>query len=291
MFLSTCLEDQVATDSQAILITGASAGIGMAVTRALLERGVTVYAGVRGRAPAQLAGAVPVTLDVTSADSVSAAAKQIADRQGGRGLQAVINNAGLIVQGPLELLPESELHHQFDVNVYGPVRVMQAFLPQLRLGKGRIVNISAPTAMIAVPFASPISASKAALASLSDAARLELAQWGIRVVQVIPGGTATEIFAKAEQAAADVLAATDPARVALYQSALAAVATATAKQRLDPVETAVRAVVKAALSPRPKNRYVAGNARVFAILARLPVGARDRLLARTLGLAKLAAAR
>jgi NAD(P)-dependent dehydrogenase (short-subunit alcohol dehydrogenase family) len=291
MFLSTCLEDQVATDSQAILITGASAGIGMAVTRALLERGVTVYAGVRGRAPAQLAGAVPVTLDVTSADSVSAAAKQIADRQGGRGLQAVINNAGLIVQGPLELLPESELHHQFDVNVYGPVRVMQAFLPQLRLGKGRIVNISAPTAMIAVPFASPISASKAALASLSDAARLELAQWGIRVVQVIPGGTATEIFAKAEQAAADVLAATDPARVALYQSALAAVATAAAKQRLDPVETAVRAVVKAALSPRPKNRYVAGNARVFAILARLPVGARDRLLARTLGLAKLAAAR
>jgi NAD(P)-dependent dehydrogenase (short-subunit alcohol dehydrogenase family) len=263
----------------------------MAVTRALLERGVTVYAGVRSRAPAQLAGAVPVTLDVTSADSVSAAAKQIADRQGGRGLQAVINNAGLIVQGPLELLPESELHHQFDVNVYGPVRVMQAFLPQLRLGKGRIVNISAPTAMIAVPFASPISASKAALASLSDAARLELAQWGIRVVQVIPGGTATEIFAKAEQAAADALAATDPARVALYQSALAAVATAAARQRLDPVETAVRAVVKAALSPRPKNRYVAGNARVFAILARLPVGARDRLLARTLGLAKLAAAR
>jgi len=281
----------VSTDSRAVLITGASAGIGTAVTHALLERGITVYAGTRRPAPAQLAGAVPVTLDVTDADSVSAAAKQIADQQGGRGLHAVINNAGVIVQGPLELVPESELRRQFEVNVYGPVRVMQAFLPQLRLGQGRIINVTAPTARIAVPFAAPISASKAALASLTDAARLELAQWGLRVVEVVPGGTATEIFAKAEQSAADALAAADPARVALYQSALAAVATASAKQRLDPVDTVVRAVVAATLSPRPKTHYVTGNARAFAVVARLPLGVRDRLLARTLGLSTLKATR
>jgi NAD(P)-dependent dehydrogenase (short-subunit alcohol dehydrogenase family) len=290
MFLSTCWEDHVAAESRAILITGAGAGIGTAVTRALLERGITVYAGIRGPAPAALAGAVPVTLDVTSADSVSAAAERIADQQGGRGLHAVVNNAGVLVQGPLELLPESELRRQFEVNVYGPVRVMQAFLPQLRLGKGRVVNITAPTALIAVPFAAPISASKAALAALSDAARLELAQWGLPVVQVVPGGTDTEIFAKAERSAGDALAAADPAGVALYRPALAAVAAATARQRLDPVQTVVRAVLAATLDSRPKTRYLAGNARVFAVLARLPVGARDRLLARTLGLSKLAAA-
>jgi NAD(P)-dependent dehydrogenase (short-subunit alcohol dehydrogenase family) len=284
------LEDQVATDSRAVLITGAGAGIGTAVARALLERGITVYAGTRGPAPAQLAGAVPITLDVTNAESVYAAAERIADERGGRGLHAVINNAGVIVQGPLELVPESELRRQFDVNVFGPVRVIQAFLPHLRLGKGRIVNVTAPTARIAVPFAAPISASKAALASLSDAARLELAQWDLPVIQVVPGGTATEIFSKADRSAADALAAADPAKAALYRSALAAVATAGARQRLDPVETVVRAVVSATLSPRPKTHYVAGNARVFAVLARLPLGVRDRLLARTLGLSALKAA-
>jgi NAD(P)-dependent dehydrogenase (short-subunit alcohol dehydrogenase family) len=279
------------SNAPAVLITGASGGIGVAATRALLERGVTVYAGVRGEPPAALARAVPIRLDVTDAGSVAAAAKEIADRQGQRGLHAVVNNAGVIVQGPLELVPESELHRQFDVNVYGPVRVIQALLSQLRLGHGRIVNVTAPTARIAVPFASPISASKAALASLSNAARLELAHWRIPVIQVEPGGTATEIFAKAERATAAALAAADPATVARYQPALAAVAAASARQRLDPVETAAKAIAAAVLSPRPKTHYVAGNARIFGFLARLPLGVRDRLLSRALGLTKLEAHR
>lgn len=275
------------TDERAVLLTGAAGGIGAAVTRALLERGLTVYAGVRADPAPELAGAVPVILDVTSAGSVRAAAEQVAERQRGRGLHAIVNNAGLIVQGPLELVPEAELRRQFDVNVHGAVRVMQAFLPQVRLGKGRIVNITAPSARVAVPFAAPISASKAALASLSDAARIELAPWGIPVVQVEPGGTATEIFAKAERAGAEALALADPAGVARYRPALAAVAAASAKQRLDPVATVVKAVLAAVLDPKPKSHYVAGNARVFAILARLPEGARDRLLTRALGLSKL----
>lgn len=279
------------TQPLAVLITGANGGIGTAATRALLERGVTVYAGVRGNPPAGLAGAVPVNLDVTDAGSVFAAAKHIGDRQRGRGLHAIVNNAGVIVQGPLELVPESELHRQFDVNVYGPVRVIQAFLPQLRLGNGRIVNVTAPTARIAVPFAAPISASKVALAWLSNAARLELKQWGIPVIQVEPGGTATEIFAKAEQSSADALAEADQATAALYGPALAAVAATSARQRLDPVDKAAAAIVAAVLSPRPKTHYVAGNARIFAVLARLPQGIRDRLLARTLGLTTLAAHR
>jgi NAD(P)-dependent dehydrogenase (short-subunit alcohol dehydrogenase family) len=277
-------------DSPAVLVTGAGGGIGAALTRALLERGVTVYAGVRGTPPASLAGAVPVALDVTDAASVRAAAREVARRQGDRGLHAVVNNAGVIVQGPLELVPEAELRRQFDINVYGPVRVMQAFLPQLRRGGGRIVNISAPTARIALPFAAPISASKAALAALSDAVRIELAQWGIPVIEVEPGGTDTQIFAKAEAASTDALADADPAGVELYRPAIEAFAAANARQRLDPVGVPVAAILSAVLDRRPKRRYVAGNARVFTILARLPVGVRERLLARTLGLSRLAAA-
>jgi NAD(P)-dependent dehydrogenase (short-subunit alcohol dehydrogenase family) len=280
----------VGTESRAILITGAGAGIGLAVARALIERGTTVYAGVRGTAPAELAGAVPVTLDVTDPDSVARAAEQVAEHRRGEGLHAVVNNAGVIVQGPLELVPESELRRQFEVNVYGPIRVMRSFLPLLRLGRGRLVNITAPAARVAVPFAAPMSASKAALASLSDAARLELAPWGVPVIQVIPGGTSTEIFAKADRASAEALATVDPAGVGLYRPALDAVAAAAGRQRLDPLETAVRGVLSAVLDARPKRHYVVGNARVFAFLARLPVGLRDRMVARALGLSALPAA-
>lgn len=281
----------MATESRAILITGAGAGIGAAVTQALVERGITVYAGVRGEPPTERPGVIPVALDVTRPDSIAAAAQGIADRQRGQGLHAVINNAGIIVQGPLELVPESEWIRQFDVNVYGPIRVMQAFLPQLRQGRGRIINISAPTATLALAFAAPISASKAALAAVSDAARLELAPWQIPVVQVVPGGSETEIFAKADQAAKDALAVADPASVDMYQSALNAVAVASAKQRLDPVKTVVRAIVTAALSTKPKTHYVAGNARIFAILEKLPTGVRDRMIARALGLSAVTPAR
>lgn len=274
-------------ESCSVLVTGAGGGIGTAATRALLERGVTVYAGVRGLPPPGLGGAVPVTLDVTSSESVAAAAETIDERQGGRGLQAIINNAGVIVQSPVELISESELRRQFEVNVYGPIRVMQAFLPQLRIGAGRIVNISAPTARVAVPFAAPISASKSALAAVSDAARIELAQWNIPVVQVEPGATDTQIFAKADRTSADAMSTADAARIDIYRPALAAVADTVAAQRLEPLDAVVKAIVAATLDAHPKTHYVIGGARTLALVARLPVGVRDRLLTRAMGLSKL----
>ena len=108
---------------------------------------------------------------------------------------------------------------------------------------------------------------------------------------MVPGGSETEIFAKADQAAKDALAVADPASVDMYQSALDAVAVASAKQRLDPVKTVVRAIVTAALSTKPKTHYVAGNARIFAILEKLPTGVRDRMIARALGLSAVTPAR
>ena len=196
-----------------VFITGASAGIGAATARLLASEGYTVYAAVHtgAGALAGLPGVRQVPADVTDPGSVAAAARQVAAQAGDRGLHAVINNAGIIVQGPLELVPPADLLHQFQVNTLGPAYVVQAFLPLLRAGHGRVINISAPTARLPVPFMAPISASKAALASLADALRLELAAWGIPVSVVEPGGTDTQIFAKAQAAADAGLAAAGPA--------------------------------------------------------------------------------
>ncbi len=273
-----------------VFITGAAAGIGAATARLLAEQGYLVFAGIHDD-PGALA-ALPrvrtLPIDVTDPSSVVAAAEQVGREVGDEGLLALVNNAGVIVQGPLELVPPQELRHQFEVNTLGPAHVTQAFLPMLRTGRGRIVNISAPTARVPVPFMAPISASKAALASLSDALRVELAAWKIPVVVIEPGGTATSIFAKADAAAQAALAAAEPGQVALYRNHLTAVASAAAKQKPGPVDTVARVVVKAIQARRPKRRYAAGpSARLLGALSHLPAPLRDRLVTSVFGLANI----
>ena len=276
----------------AVLATGAAGGIGAALTRELIDHGYIVYAGVRDTTlarPTLPADARLVALDVTDPASVSAAAADVGRQQGDAGLHAVVNNAGIIVQGPLELATTDELRDQFDVNVVGPMNVIAAFLPLLRRGTpGRIVNISAATARTSVPFMGPISASKAALESLSDALRVELAPWDIPVVVVEPGATQTPIFAKAEARAHATLAAAPADRLALYEPALTAVGKATAKTKLHPVETITKVILTAVRARNPKPRYVSGSdARNLVLLSHLPSRARDRLLTGTLGLRKV----
>jgi NAD(P)-dependent dehydrogenase (short-subunit alcohol dehydrogenase family) len=270
-----------------IFITGAAAGIGAAATRLLAQEGYQVYAGVHKDTGALdgLPGVQSITIDVTDPGSVAMAADQVAALTAGRGLHAVINNAGIIVQGPLELVRPDDLSQQFRVNTLGPAHVIQAFLPLLRAGHGRVINISAPTARIPVPFMAPISASKAALASLSGALRLELAAWGIPVCEIVPGGTDTQIWARAGTTAQAGLAAADPARVALYRDQLAAVSKALSTQKLGPAEPVARAVLAAVRARRPRRRYAAGTGvRAFGIMAHLPVSLRERLVAGAFGL-------
>jgi NAD(P)-dependent dehydrogenase (short-subunit alcohol dehydrogenase family) len=279
--------------SNAVLVTGAGGGVGSALTRALAERGFTVYAGVRSGAGewADLPGVRVLTLDVTDGQSVAAAADTVRRAQGGEGLRAVVNNAGVIVQGPLELVPDDELRRQFEVNVFGPALVTRTFLPLLRAGGGRVVNVSAPTARVAFPYMGPIGASKAALESLSDASRIELAQWGVPVVVVQPSGMTTDIFAKAQAAEDESMLDADPETVRLYRPAMEAFRRASAKQKLDPVDDVVKTLVKAIETRRPDRMYVVGGvARQAAILSRLPSGLRDRLLVGALGLGKAAKA-
>jgi NAD(P)-dependent dehydrogenase (short-subunit alcohol dehydrogenase family) len=273
--------------SKAVLITGAGAGLGLATAQALAAKGYRVHAGIRDTArhpQLDAPGVHPVRLDVTDEASVAAAAKEVAAAEP-EGLHAVVNNAGVIVQGPQELLPAEEWQRQFDVNVFGPARVARAFLPLLRKGPGRIVNISAATARVAAPFLGPLSASKAALESLSDAARIELAPWGIPVVVVEPGALETEIFTKAAGAQQTALRDVEPSQMALYRGQLAAVDAATARQRLGSVTKAAQVVVRAIDAARPRRRYFTGaDARGVGLLAGLPAGLRERAIAGALGL-------
>jgi NAD(P)-dependent dehydrogenase (short-subunit alcohol dehydrogenase family) len=266
-----------------VFITGAGSGIGEATARLLVAKGYTVYAGVHS---GKIDGVSCIALDVTDPASVADAALRVAADAPG-GVRAVINNAGIIVQGPLELTRPEDLLQQFAVNTLGPAYVIQSFLPLLRAGHGRVINISAPTARVAFPFLPALSASKAALSSLSDALRLELAAWNIPVIEVSPGSTSTRIFAKADELEQSSLAAADPEVAALYSAQRAAARWALARQKPSPVEPVARTVLTAVTASSPKRRYPAGSGvRAGEFLGRLPAGLRERLIMRVLGLSR-----
>jgi len=247
----------------AVLITGASTGIGEACALELDRRGFRVFAGVRTEAAGQRLREkassllTPLMIDVTDAALISAAAGQIKEQIGQRGLAGLVNNAGIGVSGPLEIVPIEELRRQLEVNVIGQIAVTQAVLPLLRIAKGRIVNIGSVNGALSSPYLGPYSASKFAMEALTDALRIELRTWGIGVSIVEPGPIATPIWEKST-AAADVLAKKIPDEtMKLYEPDLTAVRKIIAKiaQNAEPVDVVVRAVVHALTSPRPKTRY------------------------------------
>ncbi|NUR71772.1 MAG: SDR family NAD(P)-dependent oxidoreductase [Hamadaea sp.] len=280
--------------TEAVLVTGAAGGIGAAAVRSLAGHGMRVYATVRGddetsRSLAKIANVRLITMDVSEPASVEAAVETI--RRESPALRAVVNNAGVIVQGPLELVPPAELRRQFEVNTFGPAYVVQAFLPLLRAGGGRIVNVGAPTGRVAMPFLGPISASKAALESFSNALRLELAAWNIPVSVIEPGSTQTRIFDKAGSAEKAARRLSDPQRVRLYADHLARMDKAQAAMKQDPVQPVADAIVHAVIARTPKRRYVVGGARAIGLLLKMPTGLRERLLMSSLGLRGVAAGR
>ncbi|MER6811901.1 SDR family NAD(P)-dependent oxidoreductase [Spirillospora sp. NPDC000708] len=272
--------------TRTVLITGAAGGVGGAAVRRLAGLGWDVYAGIRrpsdaGRLPA---GVHALTIDLIDEETVEAAAKEIAARTGGR-LDALVNNAGVIVEGPVELVPLEDWRRQFDVNVVGQVAMAQAVLPMLRATKGRVVNVGAVSSRMSGPAFGPIAASKAALASVTEALRVEMRPLGVKVSVIEPGLLDTEIFDKsgASRRATGWRGDADAQR--LYEGVTAKMAEFGARAKPGPVDSAVKAIVKALTARRPKARYLVGrDARMMATLARLPDHTRDRLLLRTVGI-------
>jgi NAD(P)-dependent dehydrogenase (short-subunit alcohol dehydrogenase family) len=251
------------TTPRAILITGTSTGIGAACAIELDRRGFKIFAGVRtyeaGQKLQEKASSLltPVLLDVTDAATIAAAAAIIKEQTGHRGLAGLINNAGITISGPLELIPINELRRQFEVNVIGQIAVTQAVLPLLRTAKGRIVNIGSVNGALSPPYLGPYAASKFALEALTDALRMELRTWDIHVSLIEPGPVATPIWDKSFSTANRLEKEVPNENKMLYEPDLSAVRKMMAEiaSHAEAVDIVVRAAVHALTAPNPKTRY------------------------------------
>ena len=276
------------------LITGASTGIGRASTLRLAGNGWTVFAGVRdpdaGERLAAEAGAgrvIPLALEVTDPAQIAEAAARVdAELAGGAaGLDALVNNAGIGIGGPLELVSPEDLRRQFDVNVFGQVAVTQALLPALRRAGGRIVLVSSIGGRVAMAFTAPYAASKHAIEAFGDALRVELRSSGVRVALIEPGSVATPIWDKS-RAEADRVSIPDhlQAEYGKVPAAMDKVMRDTARRGVSP-ELVAATIERALTSSRMRARYVVGRDARAMLLARrlLPDLLFDRVARRALG--------
>ncbi|HEY2055129.1 MAG TPA: SDR family oxidoreductase [Solirubrobacterales bacterium] len=244
-----------------VLISGASRGIGRATTLRLARAGWTVYATVRKAADGEELVAEaghqvhPLQLDVTDDAQIAALGEALPER-----LDALVNNAGIVVSGPLESLSADELREQFEVNVVGAVALTNAVLPRLRIAQGRIVFVSSLSGLVSTPMTGAYNASKFAIEAIADAWRLELRPWGVKVALVEPAMTDTDLWRNApETLEAEVAAMSDEHRE-LYGEHLAGMRRAVPKiqKMAKPVDTVTATIERALTATRPKARYPVG---------------------------------
>ncbi len=267
---------------KSVVITGASTGIGRASAVHLARRGWRVFAGIRKDSDAESLRAeeprlTPLFLDVADQSSIESARKEV-ERELGRRLHGLVNNAGIGVGGPLEFIPRDDLRMQFEVNVIGMVATTQAFLPALRAARGRIVNIGSVAGRApAIPLAGPYCASKWAVEAITDALRNELKPWEMHVAVVEPGNIATPIWDKTHES----MELIPPQGRELYRDIIETGHDVVALMERSgiPPEKVARVVEHALTSPRPRYRYLVGvDAKVRThVEARLPHRLRDRL--------------
>jgi NAD(P)-dependent dehydrogenase (short-subunit alcohol dehydrogenase family) len=253
--------------SGAVLVTGASTGIGRATALLLDARGYRVFAGVRKEADARELSKdgsdrlTPVTIDVTEAAQIAAAREQVAESVADQGLAGLVNNAGVGGGGPIEFMPLDELRRTLEINLIGQVAVTQAFIPLIRKAKGTIVFIASIGGRVASPFMSPYNTSKFAIEALGESLRHELRPWEIDVAVVEPGSIDTEIWSKGnEQVREQVEVMPDDAR-RLYGRQITRfgeVLNETASRGISPDKVA-EVVHKAIASDNPRHRYLVGT--------------------------------
>ncbi|KDN23736.1 dehydrogenase [Amycolatopsis rifamycinica] len=272
-----------------MVVTGASTGIGRATAQRLATDGFHVVAGVRTEAAAAevKAGRIePVLLDITDESQVTALADRVrADR---RPLRAVVNNAGIAVNAPIEALPPAEWRRQFEVSVFGQVAVIQALMPALLRSKGRIVNIGSTGGKVAMPGFGAYSGAKFAMEAVSDSLRREVEPFGVTVAVIIPGAVRTKLTERGNATAERLIAGMTPEQRTRYAGLTKAFRTTTESWGTNGLDASVvaDAVSKAIRERRPRTRYTVG--RDAAVMTRLTHLVSDRLLdrmvRRTMGL-------
>jgi len=275
------------------LITGASTGIGRATALRLDAAGWRVFAGVRKAEDAEAlreAGSerlVPLTLDVTDAGQIAAAAARI-ETESPAGLDGLVNNAGIAIPGPLETLPIDDFRRQVEVNLTSQVAVTQALLPSIREARGRIVFIASIGGRIAFPLNGAYHAAKFGIEAVGDVFRQELRPWGISVSIVEPGSIDTPIWERGASNAEEIEARAHPAQEALYGKAIAGFRKLVEDlaARGIPAEKVAAAIAHALEAKRPRSRYLVGlDAKLQARLkVVVPTPIFDRIVARTMHL-------
>ncbi|NAZ74742.1 SDR family NAD(P)-dependent oxidoreductase [Kineococcus sp. T13] len=270
-----------------VVVTGASTGIGASTARALSRHGFHVLAGVRRAGDGDTLranGIEPVILDITEPTQVQALAARIAADP--RPLHALVNNAGIQVNGPVETLPMAQWRRVFDVNLFGHVAITQTLLPALLRSEGRVINISSIGGKLAMPTYGAYAGAKFALEAVSDALRREVSPLGVEVVVIQPGGVRTQMAARgvatANHLAAQMTSDQETRYGGLVQAVNSLMDSGTASGVTS--ELAARVIVKAVMTPRPRTRYTVGrDAALLIRLARvLPDRALDHLSARSL---------
>jgi NAD(P)-dependent dehydrogenase (short-subunit alcohol dehydrogenase family) len=273
------------------LVTGASSGIGRATALHLAAAGHHVFAGIRRDAAARELveaaghGLTPLHLDVTDAGQIAEAIATVGEHTAA--LDGLVNNAGVGLAAPVELLPLDALRAHLEINVIGQLAVTQAFLPLLRQARGRIAFVSTIGVRFRPPFAGALDAAKAATATLADALRQELAPWGVRVVLVEPASINSAAADKVARDADAILRGASPASRALYEDTFSAMLAVMMRreQAGSPPDVAARTIVEALTSARPRDVYLTGRfAHRLALISKLPAPALDAVRRRIFGL-------
>jgi NAD(P)-dependent dehydrogenase (short-subunit alcohol dehydrogenase family) len=224
-------------------------------------------------------------IDITDTEHVRTLAARVDQDPQGRRLRAVVNNAGMGVNAPVETFPMESWRKLFEVNLFGHVAVTQAVLPALIRSKGRVINISSVGGKVAMATYGPYAATKFALEAVSDALRRELAATGVQVVVVEPGAVSTEMPSRAVAAANDLAAAMTPEQQLRYGALVRAVNAQTVSHTTSclPADAAAAVIAKAVTARRPRTRYTVGREAALIRFTRfMPDRALDRALAAAL---------
>jgi NAD(P)-dependent dehydrogenase (short-subunit alcohol dehydrogenase family) len=271
-------------NQQLVVVTGASTGMGAATARELARRGFHVLAGVRRDRDAdalRATGIEPVILDITEAAQVAALAARVAADP--REVHALVNNAGIQVNGPVEALPMAQWRRVFEVNLFGHVAVTQALLPALLRSGGRVINISSIGGKAAMPTYGAYAGAKFALEAVSDSLRREVTPLGVQVVVVEPGGVRTEMATRGIATANELAAGMTPEQDRRYGGLVQAINKLMASGTESGVtaEAAARVIAKAVTTRRPRTRYTIGRdaALIIGLTRMLPDRALDRVVA------------
>lgn len=269
-----------------ILITGASTGIGAAAARELARRGFHILAGVRRDRDADAIrgpGIEPLIIDITNPDHIQAVATRVGGDPQGRAMRALVNNAGIGVNVPVEALAIDEWRRLFEVNLFGHIAVTQALLPALIRSKGRVVNLSSVGGKIAMATYGPYAGTKFALEAVSDSLRREIAPFGVQVVVVEPGAVRTEMPGRAIATAQELASTMTPVQRQRYGPLVHAITAQTASHTKSglPADAAAKVIAKAVTARKPRTRYTVGRdaALITRLVRILPDRTLDQLLA------------